>query len=1785
MAGRVLLSLALLLLPQLSSGAKKAEQADSDVIEDVSGKQLESLLQTEEYLAVFFYTKICKNCDAILAELEHINDEAEKFGVAFVKNSDRPTAKKLGITKFPSLVYFRNKEPTIYEDDLMDEEKVLDWLTNLEAMELPDRIEEVNGKILESLIKESQYLAVLFYKQKHKESEAVLTELENIDDEADALGIGFVKISETEVAEEFGLDQLPALVYYRKTIPLLYDGDLKNEEDVLKWLQQFMDTGDDTDIIEEVSADDMNALIEKTDILAVFVYDANDAKSKKILEELEAIDDDADQHGIPFVKTDDVEFAKKYGWDTLPVLIFFENEVPTVFKGDLTNEEKVLSWLVEQKMKDEIEDVSEDVFDELVQKADYLAVLFYKKGDAKCDKVLKELENIDDELDSHDIPFVKIDDEDVIKEYGIDGVPQLVYFEDSIPNFYSGDLTKEEQVLEWLVKQKETDEIEDVTPEVLETLIKKSNFLAVLFYDKDDPKSREVLKELENIDDDADAHDLPFIKIDDDEVARSYGIDDELPLLVYFEKEIPNIYEGDLTKEEEVIEWLLHQMKSDAIEEVSDKILDSLVEKHPHVAVLFYQEKDKRSEKILAELENIDDEADEHDIVFLKTNDPEAAEKHGIESFPKLVFYDNEIPNLYDGDLMDEDKVLAWFIKQKESDEIEEITEKMLFELIDENPFLVVLFYDKDHKGSAEVLAELENIDDDLDKHKIPFVKIDDDSVAKDFGILDELPAIVYFEDKIPNVYEGNLKDEEEVLKWILHQKSEDTIEEVTEEILEMLLRQKEYVMVFFAPDNCKECPKILAELEKIDDESDDHGIIIVTTDDTKLAKKQAGVTRLPAIVLFRNGQPVHYKGDLMDEDEILRWMTSEETLDIPDQIESVNQKMLEKMLSTSDYVAVFFTKPKCVECDKVLAELENIDDEAEALDIDFVKVTDPKIAKAYEIISLPALVFFKKKFPQYYDGNLKDEDQVLKWLTEMKERSGDEIELVDRRMLEMLLQDMESVAVFFFSDECPECDKVLDELENIDDDTDKHGIYFVKIDDETYAKELGVTEFPSLVYFEHGAPSIYVGDLTKEENVLEWLVKQKNEDTIENINRDMLNKMIADTDYLAVFFYLEDDDESQEMLLHLENIDDDCSDYEVHLVKMQDNLMAKKYGIRNPPGLAYFRHSKHLKFTGDLFDEEEVLEWLTNPENMEMDDAIERVNKRMFERILAKSEYLTVFFYSKTGCKQCVKVLEELEKIDDDADAHGINMVKIDDMALAKKYGVFAIPAILFFRGDDKEPVIYAGRWLSSGDGDFKNGEHILEWILLQKNPGSEIIEEVDGEGLKKLIKAAKYLAVLFYSEGSECEECKTILEELENIDDDTDRHGIQFVKTTDIAMTQEYGVKELPALVYFENQIPNVYEGDLGAEEEVLQWLVLQKSEDTIETVNRDMMDRLIEETQYLAVFFYKPNCKACDQALHELENIDDDADLYGIHMVKIQDPSLAKRYGIKTFPALVYFRNANPLIYDGDIKNEEAVLDWLIDDDNRELADEIEAVNKRMLDKLVEDSPFLAVLFYEDDCEDCDKVLKELENIDDEADVFGIDFVKINDFEAAMQFGVSTFPTLVYFRKKTPVVYDGDLLNEEKVLAWLTSHENIELKDEIEEVNRKMLDKLLDENDFVAVFFFDSNCPKCDSVLAELENIDDEVDDLDVTFVKINDVKYARKYGIAQVPAIVYFRRKFPSIFRGDLMKEEEVLEWLKKNRYRHPELSLFMYALIAISTAFILYTLFLIFCMKAPREKKE
>ena len=56
--------------------------------------------------------------------------------------------------------------------------------------------------------------------------------------------------------------------------------------------------------------------------------------------------------------------------------------------------------------------------------------------------------------------------------------------------------------------------------------------------------------------------------------------------------------------------------------------------------------------------------------------------------------------------------------------------------------------------------------------------QVSDASEAKEYGI-DELPGLLYFENKIPSMYDGELKDEDELLKWLIEQKMTDTIEEV----------------------------------------------------------------------------------------------------------------------------------------------------------------------------------------------------------------------------------------------------------------------------------------------------------------------------------------------------------------------------------------------------------------------------------------------------------------------------------------------------------------------------------------------------------------------------------------------------------------------------------------------------------------------------------------------------------------------------------------------------------------------------------------------------------------------------------------------------------------------------------------------------------------------------------------------------------------------------------------------------------------------------------------------
>ena len=68
-----------------------------------------------------------------------------------------------------------------------------------------------------------------------------------------------------------------------------------------------------------------------------------------------------------------------------------------------------------------------------------------------------------------------------------------------------------------------------------------------------------------------------------------------------------------------------------------------------------------------------------------------------------------------------------------------------------------------------------------------------------------------------------------------------------------------------------------------------------------------------------------------------------------------------------------------------------------------------------------------------------------------------------------------------------------------------------ISIDSEKY----GIKTCSRFKYFDN----LSLGDPREESELLTWLLYQMKEDTIENINRDLLLKMVDKFEFLGVFF------------------------------------------------------------------------------------------------------------------------------------------------------------------------------------------------------------------------------------------------------------------------------------------------------------------------------------------------------------------------------------------------------------------------------------------------------------------------------------------------------------------------------------------------------------------------------------------------------------------------------------------------------------------------------------------
>jgi len=635
-------------------------------IEDVTRERLDKLLDTTPFMAVYWYARNCKRSENILKDMELIDDDAKKSNIEFVKINDKRFGKSFGIKKFPALTFCRGREVMIFEGDMKDEEAVLEFITDEDNMAMPDKIEDVNAEQLINIVESDPFVTVFFYDESKTSSKA-LEHMEDIDDETDVFNIRFLRINDPELAEDYTLPRIPCLVFFRREIPIVYPGDVNDENEMLEWLIKNQSSADDEDVIEHVDEEKLEIMVDNVDNLMIYFYD-NTRMSTKIFDVMETIDDDCDNKDIVFVAVKDKALAAKYNVDEFPTLMFFENQIPSVFDGELEKPDEILAWIDDLLTGADIEQVTNDILDKFIATKSYLAVVFFKEDDPKSTAALDVLEEIDDDLDEVGIMFVKLDDEKEAAEYGIENFPTLVVFENGIPNLYDGSFETGEEVLAWIVGESSGDNtIEIVTDNMLDQIVADHDHVAVVFYKKGEDSSEKLIEMLEHIDDEANENEFPIklLRIDDADEAAEYGID-SFPALVYFDKRIPNIYSGDLDTVDILI-WMTEQTEGSHIEEISDELLQTLIKKHDDLTVFFYDKDVKQERKLLEELESVDHILEHQGINLVKIDDASDADKYGVDVIPAIVHFQFKEPHVFKGDLTNEKKIVEWVLKLRES--------------------------------------------------------------------------------------------------------------------------------------------------------------------------------------------------------------------------------------------------------------------------------------------------------------------------------------------------------------------------------------------------------------------------------------------------------------------------------------------------------------------------------------------------------------------------------------------------------------------------------------------------------------------------------------------------------------------------------------------------------------------------------------------------------------------------------------------------------------------------------------------------------------------------------------------------------------------------------------------------------------------------------------------------------------------------------------------------------------------------------------------------------------
>ena len=113
------------------------------------------------------------------------------------------------------------------------------------------------------------------------------------------------------------------------------------------------------------------------------------------------------------------------------------------------------------------------------------------------------------------------------------------------------------------------------------------------------------------------------------------------------------------------------------------------------------------------------------------------------------------------------------------------------------------------------------------------------------------------------------------------------------------------------------------------------------------------------------------------------------------------------------------------------------------------------------------------------------------------------------------------------------------------------------------------------------------------------------------------------------MLFYDEQSEESEEILNHLEDIDDDLDEKGVLFVKVNEASAAIEYGIEERPTMVVFENGIPNLYEGRNFkDAQKILEWIIG--EVSGDETVETVTDSMLDMMITRHRHVAAFFYNK---------------------------------------------------------------------------------------------------------------------------------------------------------------------------------------------------------------------------------------------------------------------------------------------------------------------------------------------------------------------------------------------------------------------------------------------------------------------------------------------------------------------------------------------------------------------------